>query len=254
MSAALRVEISTAGWATAITVTPPAGPAPLDAWLPLLQALASQVSQAADRAAAEAGTPVACAKGCGSCCRQLVAISPVEARALAKLVDAMPQPQQAEVRARFAAALARLAESGVTERDHAAADTRYPLAETPQQRLAAEWFALQIACPFLEEEACGIYQDRPLVCREHLVTSPAANCARLFRDPVDRIELPVRLGPALARAAEVVAGVSTAMVPLVMSLDLPAVVGAALDRPRDPRRTLEAILTEIGDWRIEAVE
>ena len=37
---------------------------------------------------------------------------------------------------------------------------------------------------------CSIYEDRPLVCREHQVTSPAAACARLFREPVDRIELP----------------------------------------------------------------
>lgn len=252
MSSALRLEISTAGWATAVTVTAPERPAPLDAWLPLLQALASQVAQAADAAAAEAGAPVACAKGCGACCRQLVAISPVEARALAKLVAAMPQPRQAEVRARFAAALGRVAQSGIAERDHAQPDPRYPLAESPQQRLAADWFALQIACPFLEDEACSIYEERPLVCREHLVTSPAAHCARLFQEPVERVELPVRLGAALARAAETVAGVTTAMIPLAMSLDLPPAVVAALDRPRDPRATLEAILSEIGEWRIEA--
>jgi Fe-S-cluster containining protein len=254
MSTALKVELETAGWATALTVTAPTGPAPLDVWLPLLQALASQLSQTADAAAADAGAPVSCAKGCGACCRQLVSISTVEARALAKLVAAMPEPRRGEIGARFAAALTRLAESGLAERDHAAPDARYPLAETPQQRLAADWFALQIACPFLEDEACGIYEDRPLVCREHLVTSPAANCSRMFQAPVDRIDLPVRLGAALARAAETVAGVSTAMVPLVMSLMLPDAVAKALDKPREPRRMLEAILAEIGDWRIEAAE
>jgi hypothetical protein len=44
------------------------------------------------------------------------------------------------------------------------------------------------------------------------------------------------------------------MVPLVMSLMLPDAVAKALDKPREPRRMLEAILAEIGDWRIEAAE
>jgi Fe-S-cluster containining protein len=32
-------------------------------------------------------------------------------------------------------------------------------------------------CPFLEDESCSIHPDRPLVCREYLVTSPAELCA-----------------------------------------------------------------------------
>lgn len=248
---AIRAHLETPGWAIAVGLTVPREPAPLQLWLPFLQALASEVSRQAGESAAAAGRPVSCAKGCGACCRQLVAISLVEARALAQLVAAMPQPRQDLIRHRFAAALARLSESGVLTRDYADPDLEFPLAETPQQRLAAAWFSLQIACPFLEDESCSIYEDRPLVCREHQVTSPAAACSRLFREPVDRIELPQRLGAALARAATQVAGVSTATIPLLQSLDLPADVDAALAQPRDPRQMLETLLGEIGEWRIE---
>ncbi len=247
----IRVHLETPGWAIAAGLNVPGEPAPLEFWLPFLQALASQVSRQASDAAVAAARPVSCTKGCGACCRQLVAISLVEARALARLVAAMPTPRQDEIRRRFAMALARLSESGVLTRDYADPAPQLPLAATPQQRLAAAWFSLQIACPFLEDESCSIYEDRPLVCREHQVTSPAAACSRLFREPVDRIELPQRLGAALARAATRVAGVSTAMVPLLQSLDLPASVDAALGEPRDPRQMLETLLSEIGDWRIE---
>jgi Fe-S-cluster containining protein len=250
-AADIRVHLETPGWAIDVGLTVPREPAPLEVWLPLLQALASQVSGRAAEAAAVAGRPVSCAKGCGACCRQLVAISLVEARALARLVEAMPQPRQDEVRRRFAAALTRLSERGVLTRDYVDAAPEFPLAETPQQRLAAAWFSLQVACPFLEDESCGIYPDRPLVCREHQVTSPAAACSRLFREPVDRIELPQRLGAALARTATQVASVSTATIPLLFSLDLPADVDGALGEPHDPRQMLEAMLGEIGDWRIE---
>ena len=32
--------------------------------------------------------------------------------------------------------------------------------------------ALALACPFLVDEACGVYAERPFVCRRYLVTSP----------------------------------------------------------------------------------
>jgi Fe-S-cluster containining protein len=250
-AADIRVHLQTPAWAIAAPLTVPGEPATLGAWLPFLQSLASRLSQSAHDAAVAAGRPVSCAKGCGSCCRQLVGISLVEARALAQLVAAMPQPRQDEIRRRFAAALARLNDSGVLSRDYADPDLEFPLAKLPQQRLAAAWFSLQIACPFLEDESCGIYQERPLICREHQVTSPAAACSRLFREPVDRIEQPVRLGAALARAAAQVAGVSTSMIPLLLSLDLRGEVDAALAQPHDPREMLETLLGEIGEWRIE---
>jgi Fe-S-cluster containining protein len=247
----IRVHLQTAAWATQSALTVPSEAAPLEVWLPFLKALASQISQSAKEAAAAAARPVSCAKGCAACCRQLVAISLVEARALAGLVAEMPEPRRSEVRARFAAALARLAESGVLEADHSGPSDAFPLAQSEQQRLAAAWFSLQIACPFLEDEACSIYEDRPLVCREHQVTSHPSACSRLFREPVDRIELPVRLGAAIARAAEKVTGVATAMIPLTLSLQLPSEVDAALAKPHDPRRMLETLLGEIGEWRIE---
>ena len=250
-AADIRVHLETPGWAIAVGLTVPREPASLELWLPFLQALASEVSRQAGESAAAARRPVSCAKGCGACCRQLVAISLVEARALARLVATMPQPRRDQIRQRFAAALARLFESGVATRDYADPAPEFPLAETPQQRLAAAWFSLQIACPFLEDESCSIYAERPLVCREHQVTSAAAACSRLFREPVDRIELPLRLGAALARATSQVAGVSTATIPLLQSLELPSDVDAALGKPHDPRQMLETLLGEIGEWRIE---
>src|SRR5205085_395175 len=43
--------------------------------------------------------------------------------------------------------------------------------------LGREYFKMGISCPFLENEACSIYPDRPITCREYLVTSPAVNCS-----------------------------------------------------------------------------
>src|SRR5687767_4295062 len=60
-----------------------------------------------------AGRAISCRAGCGACCRQLVAISVVEAESLAQLVAAMPEERAAVIRERFAAALKRLEEAGL---------------------------------------------------------------------------------------------------------------------------------------------
>ncbi|MCC6539421.1 MAG: YkgJ family cysteine cluster protein, partial [Bryobacterales bacterium] len=63
------------------------------------------------------------------------------------------------------------------------------------------FFALGIACPFLENESCSIHPDRPLICREHLVNTPAEWCAEPDRHPIRALPI-VRADTAVARAFE----------------------------------------------------
>ena len=46
-----------------------------------------------------------------------------------------------------------------------------------QRELNLEYWALKIACPFLENESCSIYKDRPIACREYLVVTDPKHCA-----------------------------------------------------------------------------
>ena len=94
----IRVHLQTPDWAISSGVEVPAEPAPIQAWLPFLQALADKSVDAAEAAAARDGKKISCQKGCGACCRQMVAISLVEARGLAQLVADMPQERQAVIR------------------------------------------------------------------------------------------------------------------------------------------------------------
>ena len=45
-------------------------------------------------------------------------------------------------------------------------------------------------CPFLEDESCSIHPERPLVCREYLVTSPAELCAGPKQEGVTPVAVP----------------------------------------------------------------
>jgi len=59
-----------------------------------------------------------------------------------------------------------------------------------------EYFYEGVACPFLEEESCSIHPDRPLSCREYLVTSPAEYCSRPTAETIRQMR--IQLKPSIA--------------------------------------------------------
>jgi Fe-S-cluster containining protein len=95
--------------------------------------------------------PTSCSKGCSGCCHYEVEVTKDEAAVLKERVEAG-----------FAIDRARLA------------------VQAARERRSAEWRKFGSAdnrCVFLGAEgACGIYEDRPSICRKHMVTTPAAAC------------------------------------------------------------------------------
>jgi len=177
-----------------IGFTVPKGPCLPEALLPDAQRFANQLTDLAVGRAERAGHRISCAKGCGACCRQMVPISPPEARHLAALVEAIPPEQAAAVRARFAAAQEVVAASGLPPHGPAGGD------QAAYRLFGVAYFSLGVACPFLEEESCSIHPDRPLVCREYLVTSPPAACAELGSGQVRQIAVPRRVWAVFSRS------------------------------------------------------
>ena len=96
-----------------------------------------------------------------------------EARRIRDLVEGLPEPRRTRVKERFAAARARLADAGLL------ASLEGPQTVGPRETLqhGEAYFALGVACPFLEDESCSIYEERPLICREYVVVSPPERCA-----------------------------------------------------------------------------
>ena len=173
----------------------PSAPTPAAKLLPLFHSLADAVVDIACKTASAEGKSISCSKGCGACCRQLVPISAVEARRLRQLLDELPAARAAELRARFADARVRLADAGLLE----ALLEPERIGDEQAQAFGLEYFARGIACPFLEDESCSIHAERPVACREYLVTSPAAHCARPSAASVDRVKMPAKVGSAVRK-------------------------------------------------------
>jgi Fe-S-cluster containining protein len=184
--------------------------------LPLVQSLSETMIGAVTQDLAQQGHHVSCKKGCGACCRQMVPVSSVEARYLADLVEDMSEPRRSEIRERFAAALRRLEENGYLEKmRHIDQWT-----DEDYKALGADYFRLGIACPFLEEESCSIHPQRPVSCREFLVTSPAEHCANGRDENVRPINFPFKMWWALARFDPLPADARfVPWVPLILALE-----------------------------------
>lgn len=220
--------------------------------LPLTRTVQEEVVNATIKSVEKSGKKVSCKKGCGACCRQLVAISGVEADELAQLVAAMPPERQLVIRARFDEAISKLVDAGLIDGNTPVGDrtliaSDYGSRAASLQELARRYFKLQIPCPFLEEESCSIYPDRPLICREYHVTSPAERCARLFEQPIERIEVPVHLGDIVSSTVEKISGAKAYSVPLVLALESSEKHGESLRRCYDGELMVQAMLRELRE-------
>ncbi len=171
-TATLRLAVGDLRIAHPITV--PNGPVEAAEIVPALQGLVNAVVDAA-----EAGKTVSCRKGCGACCRQLVPVSRSEGERLLRVVDALPAERRSALQARFAAAEAAIESAGLDQQRGRS-----------DRVLSAAYFALGLPCPFLEDESCSIHPERPLVCREYLVTSPAERCAGPAQEGVTPLPVP----------------------------------------------------------------
>lgn len=160
-------------------ITVPSGPVAAADVVPALQGLVNAVVAAAEAGVMKSGGSISCRKGCGACCRQLVPVSRTEGERLLALVEAMPAERREALHARFASAEAIIAGAGLAERGG-----------RNDRELSLGYFALRLPCPFLVDESCSIHPERPLVCREYLVTSPAELCAGPAQEGVTPVPVP----------------------------------------------------------------
>lgn len=197
-TATAEVSLRIAGRPLHLRVSVPAAPVRRRALLPLFRQLADAVVDFAVEDAELAGERVSCTQGCGACCRQLVPITEPEAHALRQLLDEMPPARRAALEDRFADARRRLEDAGLLETLLAPATGTRKAGDL--RELGLRYFALGIPCPFLEDESCSIHPDRPIACREYLVTSPAGNCAQPSAEGIRMVHISGKVSAAVSRA------------------------------------------------------
>ena len=224
--------------AAVVVRVPTARIRPVD-FLPSIHPLADALVEAAVHAVRREGKAISCRAGCGACCRQLVPISLVEAQFLAELVAGWPEERRGRVMRRFQEAVASLRAAGLLERVGAAQQGQ-GASDHEKTELARDYFRAQVACPFLEAESCSIHPDRPLSCREYLVTSPAARCETPGLGVIEKVPLYVKPTQVLFRFHDGEGRGEVRWVPLVLAMQWAAGRG----QDDDPRRPGDAMFQD----------
>jgi len=171
-----------------------------------------------------------CRQGCAHCCYYLVPVSPAEAFHLEREMRTLPPPQQRAIVGVFRMAGRRLLKR-LPEYQAERSDTHRSAERL--QRLS-DWYAsLHLACPFLMNNLCAIYNLRPLACREYWVTSDPDCCRIDSKTPPTLAPLPVRIAEVLTNVCGEMEGESESVL-------LPVALPFAESQPDRCRRTWPA--------------
>ena len=187
------------------------------------------------------GRSVSCRAGCGACCRQPVPISAPEAFLLYEMMAGLPPERRDLYLGRFIDAKDKLREHGFSDRSlegEAAAGKELIL-------MAADYFGLQIPCPFLIDESCSIHPSRPMSCREHLVTSPAELCRSLIHPDIRGIHAPVSLTQVLAQLYAELEGTQPTLLPMPLALDFAVEQRAARIKQYEAKPLFDRFLVQL---------
>ncbi len=214
-----EIALNTPAGQLTTAVEVPTGFVPITAIVPLMRRLGEEAQALEEARLLDSGRMRSCRKGCAACCRMMVPLSAPEAFALREFVRSLPTERQQRISTRLARTKSLLLSHGLWHRLLELGETAEPPDDHALEPINRDYYALRTPCPFLEDEVCSIYEERPSACRELLVTSPAELCQDLVNNQVEQIEAPVRIGPALGLLWGELTKTPARLIPLPIAMD-----------------------------------
>jgi Fe-S-cluster containining protein len=218
------IEMTVGGIPIKMELTVPKTPVKPHRMLPIFQYAANAFVDISAQSAEAQGKTISCKAGCGACCSQAVPIAETEVYNIARVVEDLPEPRRTAVKERFAEAVRHFEERDWFGRMKATGEKAgtVPRDEVIEeiQALGLEYFHENIPCPFLEAGSCSIHPDRPIACREYLVTSPAENCSDPTAGTIDKVHLFVKTSDAVRTIGRTERFRQMGFIPLIKALEL----------------------------------
>lgn len=239
-----EIAINTPAGQLTTMVEVPTGFIPVTSIVPLMRRLGQEAQALEVARSADSGKPVSCSKGCAACCRMLVPLSAPEALALREWVLSLPDEQQRHITSRVAQLKFLLLRHGLWQQLSDLCDAERQPDDDSLETLNRAYYALRLPCPFLQDELCMIYDERPAACRELLVFSPPERCEDLLTNP-EPISAPIRVSTVSALLWQDLTNTSTKLIPLPLALDW------AARHQQDNRQTWRG--TELLDRALDKV-
>jgi Fe-S-cluster containining protein len=177
--------------------------------VPAARAVCGKITETVLEQMSLSGSCIPCRKGCAACCSYLVPLSAPEVFRFRQEIFPKAKYSPDNMLRTYLLAARRL----ISHRP-----PRDAFGNPDDLSALSQWYAsLNLTCPFLYSHQCAIYHQRPLACREHLVTGSARGC-RGNSSKAQVIDLPARLGNILCRLTKELCDVDdTVMMPLALA-------------------------------------
>jgi Fe-S-cluster containining protein len=175
-------------------------PARLPEMVPMARSLSDRLVNAVKKQLLANGKAISCRKGCFHCCYYIVPVLSAEAFLIRDEIMALPPAERKPVLENFLNAIERIHSAKIPAYDVRTAGDD-PMKNCMEN--IANWYReLNIACPLLADNACSMYEQRPLICRECLTISPPVTCKNDSQVTPESVELPVSITRVFTSAAD----------------------------------------------------
>ena len=176
--------------------------------VPMASAISDRITGAVIDKFQSDGAQISCEKGCSACCSYLVPLSIPEVFWLEEIILGKGKSTSRQLmRTCLLAARSILKQKPPGMYSCEAGNQAEQ--RTVDISAVADWYSnLKIECPFLLNGICVVYEQRPLVCREHLVTVLPQLC-RKKNGLARAMDMPVRVSTALSQLTGELEGKST---------------------------------------------
>ncbi len=192
------LELDILGKPTCLRINVAPVQARLSEMAPLARAISTKLALATLERLRENGKSVPCCKGCSACCSYLIPLSVPEAFCMAEELFALP-PEKGKTLLQSSLDTAKTILEQMPE-DFNTGES--PTDSGIRSSQLGTWYAgLRLHCPFLSDDLCVMYDQRPIACREHVVTGSATSCNVEGTDEPDVAKMPVSVLECLGRLA-----------------------------------------------------
>lgn len=162
--------------------------------VPMARSLSTKIGQAVLRNLSSRGLPIPCSKACSAaCCYHPIPLSVPEVLCLVEEVKMMPAQQHQD----FVQSCRKIAErirQLLPEYFVSHKSINVNNIKSSQFDELSDWYnSLEQPCPFLRDNLCTIYEQRPAICRDWFVTGSSNQCRVGGSHKVRALKMPIYL-------------------------------------------------------------
>lgn len=166
--------------------------------VPLARAICDKVTSVVPDKKKDQGEEIPCEKGCSACCYYLVPLSVPEVFRLNEDIFSFSRSRQRVILRACLLAARQMTKRKLPEYFDDIEAMISSSNDAGLSKLSGWYKDFELSCPFLQNKKCSIYEQRPMVCRGHLVKGKSSGC-KVEKGTAEVVSTPVKIEEVLSQ-------------------------------------------------------